>query len=265
MIFPDAPRVLYDRNTLDIVLCQLRFPQILRIEAEEPVAFQERIRSDYPILNTRAHLDLSSAFPADMAKIVGENFPLPIRQGKAYDFAASDEKWKATLTGTFLALTATRSYVRWEDFKRRLSPLVNAVSEIYQPAFFGRIGLRYQNVIRRSVLGLEGVPWRELIQPHVAGELASSVPETAIGGITTETQFKVDDGAKIVLRHGLGQVAASGETVYLLDADLFTEDRTELTHAIERLENFNREARRLLHWCITERLDTAMVPRPVPE
>jgi uncharacterized protein (TIGR04255 family) len=261
MIFPDAPRVLYDRNTLDTVICQLRFPQILRIEAEEPVAFQERIRTDYPILNTRAQLDLATALPEDMAKIVGENFPLPIRQGKAYDFSTSDEKWKATLAGNFLALTATRSYLRWDDFKSRLTPLVNAVIEIYKPAFFGRIGLRYQNVIRRTVLGLEGVPWRELIQPHVAGELAGSVPETAIGGITTETQFNVDGGAKIVLRHGLGQVAASGETVYFLDSDFFTEDRTELTHVIERLEDFNREARRLLHWCVTERLHSAMGPQ----
>lgn len=264
MVFPEAPRVLYERNTLETVVCQLRFPQILRIEADEPVAFQERIRSEYPILTTRAQLDLTAGLPAEFAKLVGENLPLPLRQGRAYDFASADEKWKATLAGTFVALTAARgAYVRWEDFKGRLTPLVNAVVEMYQPPFFSRIGLRYQNVIRRSVLGLDGVLWRELIQTHVAGELASSVPEAAVEGITTAVQFKFDSGAKVVVRHGLGQTEGSGEVGYVLDADFFTEDRTEVTNAIQRLEDFNREARRLLHWCITGRLHDAMGPRPL--
>ncbi len=264
MIFPDAPRVLYERNTLDTVICQLRFPQILRIEAEDPVAFQERIRSEYPLLNTRAQLDLGSVLPAEIAKVVSENMPLPLRQGRAYDFTSPDDKWKATLTGTFIALTAARgAYVRWEAFKNRLVPLVDAVREIYQPAFFNRIGLRYQNFIRRPVLGLDGVPWRDLIQAHIAGELASSVPEAAINGITSVVQFGFDGGGKVVLRHGLGQAEGSGEVGFLLDADFFTEEKPEVSHAIERLEEFNREARRLLHWCITERLHNAMVPRPI--
>jgi uncharacterized protein (TIGR04255 family) len=264
MVFPEAPRVLYERNPLETVVCQLRFPQILRIEADEPVAFQERIRSEYPILTTRAQLDLTAGLPAEFAKLVGENLPLPLRQGRAYDFASADEKWKATLAGTFVALTAARgAYVRWEDFKSRLIPLVNAVVEMYGPAFFSRSGLRYQNVIRRSVLGLDGVPWRELIQPHVAGALGGSIPEAAIERITAAAQFHVDDGAKVVVRHGLGQTEASGEIGYVLDADFFTENRTEVTHAIERLESFNREARRLLHWCVTGRLHDAMGPRPI--
>jgi uncharacterized protein (TIGR04255 family) len=263
MMFPEAPRVLYEHNTLDSVICQLRFPQILRIEADEPVAFQERIRAEYPILTTRPQLDLTGGLPAEFAKLVSENLPLPLRQGRAYDFASSDEKWKATLAGTFIALTATRAYVRWEDFKSRLTPLVNAVNEIYQPAFFSRIGLRYQNIIHRSVLGLDGAQWRELIQPHVAGELAGSVPEAAVEGIATVVQFRLDGGAKVVVRHGLGHAEDSKEGGYVLDADFFIEDRTEVTHAIERLEDFNREARRLLHWCITERLHSSMGPRPL--
>lgn len=263
MIFPDAPRVLYERNPLDTVICQLRFPQILRIEADEPVAFQERIRTEYPILSTRAQLDLGTVLPPDVAKLIGEKLPLPLRQGRVYDFGSADEKWKVTLTSSFIALTATRGYVRWEDFKGRLAIVLDAAVETYQPAFFNRIGLRYQNLVRRSVLGLDKVPWRDLIQSHVAGELASSVPDAAIEGITTAVQVKFDGGAKVVMQHGLGQAEGSGEVGYVIDSDFFTDDRTEVTHAIERLENFNREARRLFHWCITERLHNAMEPRPL--
>jgi uncharacterized protein (TIGR04255 family) len=262
-MFPPADRVIYERNTLDEVICQLRFPQILRIEADEPVAFQERIRLEYPVLSSRSQFDIATVLSPELAKAVDE-FPIPLRQGRAYDFTSSDAKWKATLAGTFIALTAARgAYVRWDAFKTRLTPLVEAVNAIYQPPFFNRLGLRYQNVIRRSALGLDGVPWRELIQSHVAGELASSVPETAIEGMTAAVQFKFDSGAKVVVRHGLGQAEGTGEVVYVLDADFFTDERIEVTHAIERLEEFNREARRLLHWCITDRLHHAMGPGPV--
>lgn len=263
MAFPEAQRVLYDRNPLDTVICQLRFPQILRIEAEDPVAFQERIRGEYPVFSARAQVDLASAFPPEFAKLMAENLSLQLRQGRAYDFTSSDEKWKTTLTGTYLALTATRAYVRWEDFKSRLTPLIGALVDVYQPAFFSRIGLRYQNVIRRSTLGLEGVPWRELIQAHVAGELASSLPETVIVGINAAVKLQFDGDEQVVVRHGLAELEGSAETAYGLDGDFFTGARTEVTDALDRLENFNRGARRLFHWCITERLHEAMGPRPI--
>jgi hypothetical protein len=40
----DYPRVIYKRNPIIGVVCELRFPPILRIAAEPPVAFQEWIR-----------------------------------------------------------------------------------------------------------------------------------------------------------------------------------------------------------------------------
>src|SRR4051794_35988880 len=49
MAFPDAPRVLYEINPLDEVVCQLKFPPVLRIDAEMPVGFQEAIRAQFPL------------------------------------------------------------------------------------------------------------------------------------------------------------------------------------------------------------------------
>src|SRR5258708_615126 len=47
--FPDAERVIYDHNTLGEVLCQVKFPPVLRIEAELPAQFQDRIRDVFEI------------------------------------------------------------------------------------------------------------------------------------------------------------------------------------------------------------------------
>ena len=49
MPFPDSERVIYQRNPLLEVICQLRFPSILRIDSEAPAVFQERVRKEYPM------------------------------------------------------------------------------------------------------------------------------------------------------------------------------------------------------------------------
>ena len=48
MTFPEVERIIYDNNPLDRVICQIRFPPILRIESELPTNFQEQIRRDFP-------------------------------------------------------------------------------------------------------------------------------------------------------------------------------------------------------------------------
>ena len=49
MPFPESERVVFRRNTLAEVICQLRFPPILEIAAKDPAAFQEQIRAEYPL------------------------------------------------------------------------------------------------------------------------------------------------------------------------------------------------------------------------
>ena len=40
-VFPNSPRVIYERTPLRQVICQLRFRMILRVTAETPAVFQE--------------------------------------------------------------------------------------------------------------------------------------------------------------------------------------------------------------------------------
>ncbi len=42
--FSESPRVVYGKNPLEVVICQLRFPAILKISSESPVDFQEALR-----------------------------------------------------------------------------------------------------------------------------------------------------------------------------------------------------------------------------
>jgi hypothetical protein len=52
-LFPDSARVIYGKAPLTGVVCQLRFPPILRIESAPPADFQDRIREQFPLLERR--------------------------------------------------------------------------------------------------------------------------------------------------------------------------------------------------------------------
>lgn len=263
MAFPDAERVIYEKNPLEEVICQLRFPPVLKIETEPPAQFQERIRSDYPFYKSKPAVKLPAGLPAELAALLPKDLPFGTGQ-TAHEFGSRDERWTLSLTRDFLALTC-RSYDRWENFKAHLDQPLEALRELYAPAFFTRIGLRYRNVIRRSVLGLEQVGWAELLQPWVAGALASPEIAADVEHSAQELVVRLPDGRSHVrAHHGLAVDEGSQEPCYVIDADFFDDQQSEWPHAFERLVFLNRQARLFFRWCITDHLHQAMRPQPLP-
>jgi uncharacterized protein (TIGR04255 family) len=261
MTFPDVPRVLYGKNPLETVICQLRFPPILRIDAETPANFQDQIRHSYPLYKQRSPLDEGVEIPQELAKLMGLGLQLQSSK-QGYEFSSGDNLWEVVLTRDFLALT-TKKYERWEDFKAHLDGPLAALKEVYQPDYFMRIGLRYRDVIKKSLLGLKEYSWSQLLKPHISSELSSEIAGS-IKKTGRELLVSLDGGiGSVRIRHGMTQVKDSDETWYIIDADFYTDERTEVDHAVERLDRFNREARGLFKWCIDDRLHTAMEPRPL--
>ncbi len=261
MAFPDAPRVLYDFNPLDEVICQLRFPPILLIDAEPPAKFQEQIRTDYPYYEQKASFRLPSGLPADFAKIVAAE--LPFGTHKAHEFGSKDRVWNLRLTREFLALTCHK-YERWESFKKQLAGPIESLISNYAPPFFTRLGLRYRNVIRRSTLRLTEVGWSELLQPWIIGPLGSQETAQDVEFAQATCVLRLSDQAgQVQLMHGLAVDESNNEQVFLIDADFFFEQQTEPQDVFNRLDAFKREAHLLFHWCITDRLHKAMRPSPI--
>jgi uncharacterized protein (TIGR04255 family) len=261
MPFPKVQRVIYKNNPLDQVICQLRFPPILRIDAQLPAGFQERIRADYPNLAESQGIRFQ---PPDSlkAQIPGEILGLMMSapETKNYEFSSEDGRWRINLTRAFLALTTT-TYRKWETFQAKLAMCLQALIDEYSPAFFSRIGLRYTNVIRRSILGLDGVDWTELLKPHVLGVLASPEVGKYVRNFETQHEIHLGDGASVVrMTTKLAKPVDDDETCYVIDSDFYCEARTAVDATMQRLDYLHARASRLIQWCITERLHQAMEP-----
>jgi uncharacterized protein (TIGR04255 family) len=259
--FPESQRVIYERNPLEEVICQFRFPPILRIDSEIPARFQEAIRREYPLFSEQKGEELvATALPKEITRLIEKDFPIRIGN-PTFLFTSEDGTWKVSLTREFLALT-TLQYERWEDFRTHLERPFNALVKEYSPSFFSRIGLRYRDVIRRSRLGLEDSKWGELLEDHIGGTLALTGFSGAVTRADNNLLISLEEDNQVRIRHGLARSNGNGETCYVIDSDFYAERKTESAHAIEQLDKFNRQAGHLFRWCITKKLHRAMGPRP---
>lgn len=258
MQLPNPERVIYNRNPLVDVVSQLRFPPLLKIANEDPVQFQDAIRDDYPLLEIINNVVL----------IGPGNQPItePQKGEVTYQFNSEDLQWQVSLNKGFLAI-ATKDYKRYEDFKQRFKKIISVFEDLYKPAFYSRVGLRYQDVVIRSSLGLSDQDWPTLIPQYIAPEL--HMPEVAedVLASTKMLILKLEMG-QVAFRHGLVEAKDSGENLieyaYLMDFDFFVEERTAGgNHVWEKLDEYNHSARKLFRWSISDALHRAMEPTPV--
>ena len=61
-------------------------------------------------------------------------------------------------------------------------PAIRALKDIYEPAFYSRIGLRYVDSVDRAALGMQNTPWSELLNQVILGELAEHFFEANVFG-----------------------------------------------------------------------------------
>jgi uncharacterized protein (TIGR04255 family) len=254
-LFPDSPRFIYAKAPLTDVICQLRFPPILRIESDPPADFQDRIRAIFPLLERGAqHVGLAQGLPPEILKMIGS-----ATGGTHYIFRTEDQTFSLTLAPDWLALS-TKKYDRWEAFRKLLIPPLEALVDFYKPAFFTRIGLRYQNAINRAALGLKAHPWVDLLIPSILGALVEPQFEANVIEVrkTIRANFPDRTGG-VFVQHGFGGDSGRDRNTYLLDFDFYTE-KTEVDNAVAILDDFHTRAGRAFRWCIRPVLHERLEP-----
>lgn len=259
-LFEDFPRILYRRNPLEFVICEVRFPPVLKLDVEIPAGFQDQIRNEYPLFQEIVPINLSGQSPGELLKLLGG--PNPIPMVKSYEFLSADKMWNLALTREAMSLTC-KQYSRWEEFRQRFELPFKALIEHYPIPFFVRIGLRYRDAISRQKLELQDIPWSELLHPWVAGEFHSPLAALIVGN-WHNIVFKLQtDEIQIQLQHGLQPSSGNPDTPYIFDTDFSTSARKEPQHVFDVLKFCNKYSWRVFRSCILERLHDAMGPQPL--
>ena len=258
-MFSHESRCLYREHQLADVICQLRFPEILSISTELPAQFQEAIRDEFPLFSQRKE--------APAPKITGIPGQMTLENQKPtvnYIFASADNVWRVNLTSKFISLSCNR-YPGWEEFAHRLDKPLAAFIQIYKPAFFERVGLRYLNFISRYALGLEGVPFRELFQPAYLGLLGEEdVQETGIHRATVDADLAIRGGCRAKIHAGPGMVQRGNqrdnELKFIFDQDLYMTGQLPVNLSAGALQTLHAQAYPIFRGAITDKLHNAMDP-----
>ena len=261
MLLSNEPHVHYQKNQLLEVICQVRFPAILKMETEEPAAFQDAIRKYFPGYSARQEN------PAPVITGVGTAHPTMQQQKPVtnHSFVSADGAWKINLTRTFISLSTVR-YTNWEEFARRLDAPFAKFIQLYEPAYFERIGLRYVNAFSRDALQAPEVRWRDWIAPHVLGVLGEEdVLDTQVRKCATDMELTLPGGRNLKLHAGPGMVKRPGgaqeqRARFILDNDLSVSGKLTASQVAESLQLLHNDAYRVFRAAITDELHEALEP-----
>lgn len=258
-MFSTELRCRYGKNQLTDVICQLRFPEILSISTEAPAQFQEAIRQEYPRYQLRQDI------PAP--KITGtpghfslENQPKTIN----HQFSSADGSLRVNLTSKFISVSCAK-YTCWEDFADMLDKPLAAFIQLYRPAYFERIGLRYLNVVSRNALNLEGTRFSELFSSCYLGPMAEEdVNETSTSRCTLDLEMGIRGGCRLKLHAGPGRIKKNGvddpEVKFVFDQDLFMPGQIPVNLSAGALQTLHSQAYSIFRGAITDTLHNAMDP-----
>lgn len=261
-MFSTEPRCQYRINQLADVICQLRFPDILAINANQPVAFHETIRGEYP--------QYAEKMEAPAPKITGTPGNLQLENQKStvnYQFSSEDGVWRVNLTSTFISLACMR-YTNWETFARKLDAPLAAFIKTYKPAYFQRIGLRYLNFFSRKRLHLEDIPFSQMFQPAYLGLLSDEeIPEQTASRNSVDAELMIRGGCRVKIHAGPGIVKQNGHTdkevKFILDQDLFMSGNIPVNYSAGALETLHSQSFPIFRGAITDTLHDAMEPMPL--
>lgn len=235
--FPNIDDVHLAHAPLQEVICQVRFPPILRITHEEPVDLQERVRERFPLLEV-----------AQKVIFAKEGIQASVPSAQVYRFHNSETTAAVSVGADFYAFSTT-AYQSWVDFAEHLTYAADIMESVYHPSYAIRIGLRYRNELDASFT--QSNTFDEvltLLRPELIAILKTDaflMPVQAIHHVETMV-----DEDHFTFRYGL--VRDDQIPKFVLDFDYYAEGRLSLENLSERCNQYHKTIYNAFRWCIVE-------------
>lgn len=268
-----SDRVEYTKNPLAEVICQVQFQRTSIFDNGLPEALANYLKqNEFVVVSEEQTFSIALALVSGSPETHGT--PQQIPTGKVFHFATEDGSWKASVCANFLAITCTK-YRNWADFYPRLVNLSEKVFSIVGETSALRIGLRYKDIIERESLGLDGVPWHDLIAPFLLGPLSLNslsddevIDDSSFGNFLSQSTIRLED-CSLLLQSVMLTSVDNSRRAFLIDSDFYIDakdsaslyqSQSELTQKLEALHN---NAGSLFRRSITEKLHVALGPKPI--
>jgi len=230
---------------------------VLRIAAEHPVAFQERIRAQFP------QVDIGQGMEIHIAPLGAEPPSATPKPRRIFRFKSPAGNTIVSLATDFYALSTT-SYTHWADFLNLLELVNQAACDVYELPYAVRVGLRYINFLTFSNTGASSTTelW-EILRPELTVSLRGDCWDEPLEMNNRLLLAAGEDGnERLTLRSGF---RGGGEPVLLLDFDYFAEGSIALENLAVLCQRYHDVIYNAFRWCIREGRLVVFSPVPVTE
>lgn len=252
--FPQREDVRLQRAPLAEVICQVRFPSILRIASEQPVAFQERVRKLFP------QLAVEQGVVVHMEPL-GTMLPSAKPEPRIFRFKSADGNTMVSLALNFYALSTT-SYTHWRDFLELLQLVNQAACEAYDIPYAARVGLRYINHLTLENTGANSVAeLLEILRPELTMLLRGDCWDESLE-MLNNLLLAGEENERLTLRSGF---RGGEEPVFLLDFDYYSEGNISLENLTTLCQRYHDVIYNAFRWCIQEEKLSVFAPIPVDD
>jgi uncharacterized protein (TIGR04255 family) len=241
--------IALERAPLVRVVAQVRFPRLSVFQTPNPIGpFVEKVAREYPLLAEKKEIQLV-ATPSGILQQPSDT--------RTWEMRSADEQWTVTINEAFLALT-TFEYKSRVDFISRFDSLVSVFTEIYNPPFGERLGIRYTNRLTGARV-LDHLP--DFFRAEVLAGLAIPTAGKASVKMTiSDTIFELDRRT-LQVRWGLVPANASidiqipglNEPSWVIDLDSFNSHKIPFSSEAldEELRQLAGQAYSMFRWMIT--------------
>lgn len=254
---PAAERVPLARSPLSLVIAQIQFEPILRLNDSRFIAdFQERLRASYPTLRRVAGIEL----------VVGpDGLDTKEAQPSGWSFGSPEGDFNVVVNQSSLSLEA-RQYTHYEELRDRFLTVLDDFVSTCAPGPRTRLALRYVNKIDFDE-ALTLSQWRELVRPELLGLAGADtlVPEDVVMSSLGQTRFAVEE-SQLVVRYGYSEPVFTGvepppvdgpdHHQFFLDLDQFdarAHPEIDPAQIADELDLFHETIHRVFRWALTDK------------
>ncbi len=240
--FPKKQEVQLENAPLEEVICQVKFPPILRISQEIPIDFQDAIRHQFPGLKIEAGISFNIPSQDKSQEQPFEFTP------RMYRFLSADEKSHVVLTADFFALS-NKAYTHWPDFLKIFSDVEKTIINIFQIPYSTRIGLRFVNKFTKENTGCNSM--QEIL--HLFRDELTCLLKVDVWNEPDDlfTQIVLnDEPRKFAFRFRFWR--EEREPNILLDLDYYEEGQLDLSTSIQRIEGYHNAIYDAFRWSLKD-------------
>ncbi len=222
-------RRVFSRNTIEVVVCQLRFNPILKVE-QKIADFQEIVRAKYPNFSITPIKNI----------VFSKSDQVEVTEEKQFLFKKETSEDSIFLTTDSIAFE-TKKYTERADFLSDVKLGLDALSAVHGNVSPKRLGVRFINSIKKDQVesfAKRSVNWSDLIKDgflNVPENLYDLADSAFLNEVTSACAL-----GKLTLRYGILPTPKTTPS-FRFDSDRYVDEQFEMSKYEEILKTFTND------------------------